>query len=227
MIAEARLAGVGIERPPMTLLRRGLAALVLAGTAVVLAACSAVAPTTQQPAPGETAAPTADGGLFGGNFLTIAMVALLVILVFFMWRSSRKRKTEAQKLQTAMMPGVQVMTSFGLYGTLVSVDDVANTAELEVSPGNIVKVHRQTLVKVVDPTVGPAAGEPRSVEEAMEIAEREQASREGLTDAEIEREVAKMTGENVDEPRFGERVANDDDAAEGDAGSEGEAPKKP
>ncbi|HWK20136.1 MAG TPA: preprotein translocase subunit YajC [Microbacteriaceae bacterium] len=211
----------------MTFLRRGIAAIVLAGTAVVLAACSAVAPTTQQPAPGETAAPAADGGLFGGNFLTIAMVVLLVVLVFFMWRSSRKRKTEAQKLQSAMVPGVQVMTSFGLFGTLISVDEVAATAELEVSPGNIVKVHRQTLVKVVDPTAATAeAGSPRSVEEAMEIAEREQQAREGLTDAEIEREVAQMTGENFDEPRFGERIKNDD-AAEGDAGSEGEAPKKP
>jgi len=210
----------------MTFLRRGVAALVLAGTAVVLAACSTVAPTTQDPATGETTAPAADGGLFGGNFLTIAMVVLLVVLVFFMWRSSRKRKTEAQKLQSAMVPGVQVMTSFGLFGTLVSVDELASTAELEVSPGNVVKVHRQTLVKVVDPTAaGPSGSEPRSVEEAMEIAEREQQAREGLSDAEIEREVAQLTGEDLGEPRFGERIKDDD--ADGDAGSEGEAPKKP
>jgi len=225
MIAEARPAGEGIERPPMTFLRRGVAALVLAGTAIALTACSAVAPTTQESTTGDTTAPAADGGLFGGNFLTIAMVVLLVVLVFFMWRSSRKRKTEAQKLQSAMVPGVEVMTSFGLFGTLISVDEVASTAELEVSPGNVVKVHRQTLVKVVDPTAGPTGGEPRSVEEAMEIAEREQKAREGLSDAEIEREVAEMTGEGLDEPRFGERIKNDD-AAEGGEGSEGEAPKK-
>jgi len=209
----------------MTFLRRGLAAIVLAGTAVVLAACSAVAPTTSEPAPGETAAPAADGGLFGGNFLTIAMVVLLVVLVFFMWRSSRKRKTEAQKLQSAMVPGVQVMTSFGLFGTLVAVDELASTAELEVSPGNVVKVHRQTLVKVVDPTAGPSGDAPRSVEEAMQIAEREQREREGLSEEEIDRKVAELSGESLDEPRFGERI-KDDDAA-GDEGSEGEAPKKP
>jgi len=209
----------------MTFLRRGAAALVLAGSAVVLAACSTVAPTTQQPAEGaETTAPAADGGLFGGNFLTIAMVVLLVVLVFFMWRSSRKRKADAQKLQSAMVPGVEVMTSFGLFGTLVSVDDVASTAELEVSPGNIVKVHRQTLVKVVDPTA-PGGDSPRSVEEAMERAEREQREREGrLTDEEIDREVAQMTGEDLDEPRFGERIKNDD---EGGTGTEGESPKNP
>lgn len=211
----------------MTLLRRGVAALVLAGSAVALTACSAIAPTTQQPAADATTTPDANaGGLFGGNWLTIAMVGLLVVLVFFMWRSSRKRKTEAQKLQSAMVPGVQVMTSFGLYGTLVSVDELAATAELEVSPGNVVKVHRQTLVKVVDPTAGPSGDAPRSVEEAMEIAEREMAEREGRADVEIDREVAEMTGEGLDEPRFGERIKQDD-AADGNEGTEGEAPKKP
>lgn len=210
----------------MTFLRRGVAAIVLAGTALVLAACSAVAPTTQESATGETAAADTGGGLFGGNFLTIAMVVLLAALVFFMWRSSRKRKNDAQKLQSTMVPGAHVMTSFGLFGTLISVDDVASTAEIEVSPGNILKVHRQTLVKVVDPATGVSGDSPRSVEEAMEIAEREQKVREGgLTDAEIDREVAELTGENFEEPRFGERIKNDD-VAEGDEGSEGEAPKK-
>lgn len=211
----------------MTFLRRGAAAIVLAGTAVVLAACSAVTPTTSETATGTAAAPEASGGLFGGNFLTIAMVVLLAVLVFFMWRSSRKRKNAAQELQSTMVPGVEVMTSFGLFGTLVSVDDVASTAELEVSPGNIVKVHRQTLVKVVEPTTGTAGDTPRSVEEAMEIAEREQAVREGRSEVEIDREVAEIMGDSLDEPRFGERVTKSDDVAEGDEGTEGEAPKKP
>ena len=118
-------------------------------------------------ATGTAAAPEASGGLFGGNFLTIAMVVLLAVLVFFMWRSSRKRKNAAQELQSTMVPGVEVMTSFGLFGTLVSVDDVASTAELEVSPGNIVKVHRQTLVKVVEPTTGDQDRSPSGYPQAF------------------------------------------------------------
>ncbi|MBO9577316.1 MAG: preprotein translocase subunit YajC [Microbacteriaceae bacterium] len=176
-----------------------------------------VAPTTatgQEPNPAATGQPaTGDGGLFGGGWTTWILVALLAVMVFFMWRSSRKRKADAAKLQDSMRPGVDVMTSFGLFGKLVSVDELANTAEIELNPGNVVKVHRQTLVKVVDPTAAAAAGEPRSVEEAMEIAEREQLARE--------------TGDADDvdgEPRFGERVEKAEDAAEGDA--DGDAPKK-
>ena len=126
--------------------------------------------------------------------LTIAMLAVLAVLVFFMFRNSRKRKADAEALRSQIVPGAEVMTNFGLYGTLVSSDDVTKVAELEVSPGNIVRVHTQTIAKVVDPISGAVDGEPRSVEEAREIADREEA----------EREAAKAL--ETPEPAYGERV---------------------
>jgi preprotein translocase subunit YajC len=134
--------------------------------------------------------------------LTIAMLAVLAVLVFFMFRNSRKRKAQQEDLRKQIVPGADVMTNFGLYGKLVSLDDVSKVAELEVSPGNIVRVHSQTIAKVVDETVGGVAaeGEPRSVEEAMAIANREEA----------EREAAKA--KDSVEPAYGERV--DESAAE-------------
>lgn len=147
------------------------------------------------------------GGLFGSSsMMTWIMLGLIVVLGIFMFRSSRKRKAEAQKLQEEMKPGVEVMTSFGLFGRLVSVDELAGTAEIEVSPGNVVKVHRQTLAKVVTAADGqaPEAGAPRSVEEAMEIAEREQR----------EREAAAKGEEDAGEPRFGERVEPTEDGSD-------------
>jgi len=204
----------------MTLLRRGVAAIAIGGAALLLTACSAVSPTTAQPDPNATTAPAAgDGGLFGGGWMTWILVALLVVMVFFMWRNSRKRKAAAQQAQSAMVPGAEVMTSFGLFGQIVSIDELANSAELEISPGNVVKVHRQTLVKVVDPSSVPADA-PRSVEEAMEIADREQRER----DAQLEREIGELSGESLDEPRFGERITDKKAAEDGD---EGDAPKKP
>lgn len=125
----------------------------------------------------ETTAPaeSGSGGIFGFDPLLIGMLAILGVMIFFMFRNSRKRKADAEKLQTTMVPGVEVMTNYGLFGTIVNLDDVANTAHIEIAPGTIVKVHRQTLAKVVEEG---AEGEPRSVEEAMAIADREQAERE-------------------------------------------------
>ena len=84
--------------------------------------------------------------------LTLVMLAVLAMLIFFMWRNSKKRKEELAKLQESMVPGAEVMTNFGLFGTLLSIDVENNIAVIETSPGNAVKVHRQTLARVVDET---------------------------------------------------------------------------
>jgi preprotein translocase subunit YajC len=135
------------------------------------------------------------------------MLVVLVVLVFFVFRNNRKRKAQTEELQSKMVPGARVMTSFGLYGTVQSIDDAAATAELEIAPGTVITVHKQTLAKVVssEPTV---AGEPRSVEEAMEIANREAAEREAAEQAALSR--ASLSDV---EPEFGERIETENKPA--------------
>ena len=128
--------------------------------------------------------------------LSIAMLAILGVLIFFMFRNSRKRKAQMAELREQMVPGVEVMTNFGLFGTLVTNDTVANSAEIEISKGVIVKVHSQTLAKVVVEEEA-VEGAPRSVEEAMEIANREAAEREAGT-AEVDADAKPEFGELSD-----------------------------
>lgn len=82
--------------------------------------------------------------------ITLVLLAVLAVLVFFMFRNGRKRKRDLEELQAKMVPGADVMTSFGMYGTIVSIDDEANKVALEVSPGTVVELHRQTIARVVD-----------------------------------------------------------------------------
>ncbi len=125
--------------------------------------------------------------------LTIGMLVILAVLVFFMFRNSRKRKAQQEELQQAIVPGKEVMTNFGLFGKLKSIDEVSNEAELEVAKGVVIRVHRQTIAKVVDATVvDPTA--PRSVEEAMAIANREAEEREAAAQV----EAAPAYGERID-----------------------------
>ena len=126
--------------------------------------------------------------------LTIGMLVILAVLVFFMFRNSRKRKAQAEELRQQIVPGADVMTNFGLFGKLISMDEVSKEAELEIAKGVVVKVHTQTIAKVVDPTTGAIDGEPRSVEEAMAIANREEAER------------AAAASKDAAEPEYGERV---------------------
>ncbi len=127
------------------------------------------------------------------DFANIALLAVLAVLVFFMFRNNRKRKAQQEELRAKIVPGVEIMTNFGLFGTLVSVDEESNVAEVETSPGNIVRVHRQTISKVVEEAEEGDESAPRSVEEAMERANREQAEREATLDVD-------------GNPAFGERI---------------------
>jgi len=128
------------------------------------------------------------------------MLVILAVLIFFMFRNTRKRKAQQEELQAKIVPGAEVMTNFGLFGTLKSIDEVSNVAEIETSPGNIVRVHRQTLAKVVTAGESGEPGAPRSVEEAMAIANREAEEREQAA-------VAGDASAPLAEPEYGERVA--------------------
>ena len=76
------------------------------------------------------------------------MVVILAVLIFFMFRSSRRRQKQAAELQKQVVPGATVMTNFGVFGTIVSIDEETNKVELETSPGHILTVHRQTIGRV-------------------------------------------------------------------------------
>ena len=82
--------------------------------------------------------------------LTIIMLVVLAAMIFFMFRSNKKRKAQAEELQEKMVPGAEVMTNFGIFGHLVSIDEERNEAHVEVAPGTVIRVHRQVLARVVD-----------------------------------------------------------------------------
>ncbi|WP_233563715.1 preprotein translocase subunit YajC [Cryobacterium tepidiphilum] len=132
--------------------------------------------------------------------MTLVMLAVLAVLVFFMFRNGRKRKAEQEKLQSTMVPGADVMTNFGLYGTIVSIDEVDNKVALEIAPGTVVHLHRQTVARVIEPVV-----------EEPVVA----------TDAEPEflaPELNESHGHLVGEPEFGQRLDESDaDRKKGDA----------
>ena len=79
-------------------------------------------------------------------FLIVALAGFVVFQVF----QGRKRKRETEDRVSKFVPGVEIMTNYGLYGTIVEVDDDRNLVTLEVSPGVEVKIHKQTMLKVAD-----------------------------------------------------------------------------
>ncbi len=131
--------------------------------------------------------------------LTLVMLAVLAVLVFFMFRNGRKRQKDQAALQSQMVAGAEVMTNFGMYGTILSIDEEANKVALEIAPGTVVHLHRQTIARVVEPTVAESESE---VEPAPTV--------------QLNKDDAIVMGE----PEFGQRVTDaesDEEPKKGDA----------
>ena len=101
--------------------------------------------------------------------LTLMMLAILGVLVVMMFRNSRKRKADALEMQNKLQPGVRVMTNFGLFGTLVSINEEDNVAVIATLSGAELELHRQTIARVVEPTVAEdvAAAETGDAKDAQ------------------------------------------------------------
>ncbi|WP_144758575.1 preprotein translocase subunit YajC [Curtobacterium sp. 9128] len=129
----------------------------------------------------------------------VILIVIVVAFAAFMFYNSRKRKKQQSDLATKMVPGARVMLSFGLYGTLLSVDDEKVTADVEIAPGTVVTVHRQTLSRVVDDsasdieTTATPEDEPKAVQQNAAAAYDERSTRGP---------VAELNGE----PIYGERA---------------------
>ncbi len=67
--------------------------------------------------------------------MIVMMVAMFAIVYFFMIRPQNKKQKEIQKFRSALAVGQDVITIGGIYGTVKSIDETANTVTLEVATG--------------------------------------------------------------------------------------------
>lgn len=90
------------------------------------------------------------------------MIALLFgVMYFMMIRPQQKRRREAERMQSALGPGDEVVTIGGLYGTVVTVED--DTVTLEVAPGVHNRYARPAIARVM-PREAAAAPEQTVVD---------------------------------------------------------------
>lgn len=86
----------------------------------------------------------------GNPYTMIAMFALLAVAFYFlMIRPQKKRQQQQQQTMSALEPGSRVLTSTGIFATVVEMGE--RQVVLEISPGNRLTVVKQALARAVTP----------------------------------------------------------------------------
>ena len=123
--------------------------------------------------------------------MSILLFVMLGVFMFMMFRRNKKTQQQQAELQSKFGPGVEVMTSFGLYGRIVDIDDAENKVTLEISPGNTATVHRQAVTKIVEPVAEPAPAAPAVPDDAFSLTAPEGGSSATATGTETPEETLK------------------------------------
>ncbi|AEG44404.1 preprotein translocase subunit YajC [Isoptericola variabilis] len=92
----------------------------------------------------------------------IILFGVLIALMFFMSSRTRKQQKEQQAFRATLAPGQEVMTGSGMVGTVVAVDEAADTVTIESTPGVQTRWLRAAIAKRMDT---PVAAEETDVTE--------------------------------------------------------------
>ncbi|KAM9862447.1 preprotein translocase subunit YajC [Leucobacter sp. BZR 635] len=86
--------------------------------------------------------------------MSLVMFGLIAVLIFFMFRNSKKRQAQMAEMQSNMQPGAEVMLQSGIFATIIAIDEEEN--RVTVSSGNsTLVVHRNAIGQVVTPVDAP------------------------------------------------------------------------
>jgi preprotein translocase subunit YajC len=94
----------------------------------------------------------------------VVLAGAFVVLVVLPMRNRNRQLAATRRMQAGLAVGAEVMTTSGMYGRVVSLDD-DDVVELEIAPGVVVRWARAAIAEIrgaVEPAVEPRAedGEP-------------------------------------------------------------------
>jgi preprotein translocase subunit YajC len=95
----------------------------------------------------------------------IFIVAIIAVFYFLIIRPQKKRQKDQADLMSSLVPGAEIMTIGGLYGTIVSIDD--DRVRIVVADGTEMVFAKNAIAR----TVKPEEADAEELDEADEDAE--------------------------------------------------------
>lgn len=91
------------------------------------------------------AAPAGQAPAGGGSMFWVMIIAMFVIMWFFMIRPQRKQQKELEKFRNSLKRGDKVVTAGGIYGTVDEIKD--RTVLIKVDGDVKLRVVKNSLVR--------------------------------------------------------------------------------
>jgi preprotein translocase subunit YajC len=83
----------------------------------------------------------------GRNSILPILIIVVLFMLVYMTMTRRSRARRAQQAQTDVVPGTQIRTTSGMYGTVTSVVD-NDDVMVEVAPGVTIRMMKRAVVPV-------------------------------------------------------------------------------
>ncbi|WP_405010412.1 preprotein translocase subunit YajC [Kitasatospora sp. NBC_01539] len=121
----------------------------------------------------------------------LIILLLPIVAIFLMFRSQKKRQSQAQSMQATLQPGAGVRTIGGLYAQVKAVNE--ETVELEIAPGVVTHFTKGAVAAVLEPLEYDAIINGRPVEEPADATPADE-----TVEAEAEAESLSLTKDDAD-----------------------------
>jgi len=91
-----------------------------------------------------------------GTLLPILLIGVVFYLLIM--RPARNRQKKQQAMMAALQPGSRILTTAGIFATVVELDD--DNASIEIAPGVVIRVVKAAIGRVLDEPESPELEAP-------------------------------------------------------------------
>ena len=84
-----------------------------------------------------------------GNPLTLLIFAVPLLFLYILMRSQKRKMTAQQERQRSASVGDEIVTTSGIFGTIVDEDDDEGTVMVEIAPGTRFKMLRSGIARTL------------------------------------------------------------------------------
>jgi len=89
-----------------------------------------------------------DSGQSGSSLVSLALPLLMIVGFYFLLiRPQRSRQRAQQALLSALEVGDEIMTSGGIFGTIIEIDEDEGVLIVEIAPGTRVRMVRNGIAQ--------------------------------------------------------------------------------